>query len=241
MHPIAQREIERLRETPGGRRMFIVKAVEEIDNFVFQDDNGLLRPSDRMRIMPASWWHKFPVDVVRTWANVRGRYVIPTEELITWLKRRVNERKCLEIGAGFGDVGRALGIHMTDSAMQMRPEMRLFYRSIGQLPIDPPGDVGRIDGNCAVAEHRPAVVVACFVTQAFEEGDTEADIGSSVYGVDEANIVEQVAEYIHVGNDSVHGSQRIRSLPHSTIRPPWLITRAKDPSKNSIRMWAKKQ
>lgn len=191
----------------------------------------------RMRLLSADFWNRLDPLTLRTWANLHGRYVIPTMELVDWLMDHIAGRTCVEIGAGFGDVGRYVSAHMTDSAMQQRPEMLMYYRSLGQVPIDPPSDVERIDGVRAVEKHKPDVVLACFVTQLFQEGDDVRGIGSSVYGVDEDKILGLVDEYIHVGNEGVHGDKRILSLPHKTFKFPWIVTRAKDPSKNVIYVW----
>ena len=69
--------------------------------------------------------------------------------------------------------------------------MRLYYAAFNQPVIEPPSYVEKMDANMAVAAHKPQAVVGAFVTQKFQEGDTEAKIGSSMYGPNELQIVDK--------------------------------------------------
>lgn len=62
-------------------------------------------------------------------------------------------------------------------------------------------------------------------------------LDATVFDRDGKMRLTMVREYIHVGNENVHGDKRILSLPHKTFRFPWIVTRAKDPSKNVIQVW----
>ena len=136
-----------------------------------------------------------------------------------------------------GDLGRALDIPMTDSAAQDTSDMRLRYAIMGQKPIVPPPDVQRIGANAAVAAHRPKVVVASWVTQRFQEGDTERGIGSFYEGVDELTLLDHVETYIHIGNRKVHGDKRILARVHQTCWLPFLVSRATQPELNVVWIW----
>lgn len=188
-----------------------------------------------LRILPAARILEFPKEVIQTWCVLRGVYQIPTQELIDWLKEQIGSRSAIEICAGNGSIGRALNIPRTDSYVQTLPEMVAYYKMLGQEPITPPADVIKYDANEAVEVLKPTVVVGAYVTQKYQDGNTEG----SVVGVDEHKLLENVYTYIHIGNDGPHGSKRINKLKHAFYRFPWLITRAKEPNMNHIRVWSR--
>lgn len=201
-------------------------------------DEMLLDESGRVRVLPCSEYKNIPADHIKMWGNKNGVYCLPTVELIEWLRDRIGGRKAVEICAGNGAIGRALGIVTTDSHIQTMPEMAAYYKSIGQKPISPPSDVYEFEANEAIDTLKPKVVVASYATQKYEPGDErEPKIGSSVYGVDEIFLLQKVETYIFVGNDASHGDKRINAIAHETIRPDWLVTRAMEPSKNFIKVW----
>lgn len=194
--------------------------------------NGYLRP------VPANVLANIPNEHIVIWCNKRGVYCLPTIELIQWLREQIGEASALEICSGNGCIGRSLNITRTDSYIQTTPEMIMLYTSMGQIPIAPPSDVLRFEANEAVDQYKPEIVLGSFITQKFIQGDTEAKIGSSVYGVDELCLLQKVKTYIAIGNDSVHGTKRINALPHSTHRFPWLYTRCMNQSLNNIKIWS---
>jgi hypothetical protein len=205
-------------------------------------DDLLLDPATkRLRPLPAATLRQIPALQLRGWCVKRARYQLITNELVDWLRSRIGGRSAIEVGAGQGDLGAALKIPMSDSGMQQIPDVYLYYRSIGQEPTNPPYDVRRIDALGAIRASRPQVVIAAWLTQAYESGDEQAAIGSSVYGPDERAIVESVQTYIHIGNAATHGDKRILALPHEEYRPPWLVSRAADQSQNVIWVWDKEQ
>ena len=136
-----------------------------------------------------------------------------------------------------GDLGACLGIPMTDSYCQTTPEMRLYYASLGQPIISPPSTVEKLDAVTAVEKYKPPVVVASWVTQLFRDGDSEAQIGSSVVGADEEWIVDHCETYIFVGNEEVHKHKRILKRDHREFKSWAWMSRAFDPSKNVIWVW----
>jgi len=207
-------------------------------------DAELLDERGRMRLLSFEAIQRLPPDALATWCLARARYNVVTSELVAFVRGLITKAgfelaDCLEVGAGMGDLGRHLGIRMTDSAMQTRPDIRLYYQTLGQPIVDPPADVERIDGIGALEKHKPRVVVAAWVTQLYREGDTEARIGSSVEGVDEERLVRDVELYVHIGNDGPHGTKRILAREHTCVRAPWIVSRGLDQSKNCIRIWRK--
>ena len=90
-----------------------------------------------------------------------GLYSFPTEELISFLKDRIRGRSAIEIGAGHGQLAKALGIPATDNRQQEDPRMKAYYLARGQATV-PYGDhVDALDAAEAVKRHRPQVVIAC--------------------------------------------------------------------------------
>jgi hypothetical protein len=198
-------------------------------------ENGLLRP------VPANLLESIPTNHIIIWCNKNGIYCLPTVELLEWLKEQIGESNAIEICSGNGCIGRSLNITRTDSYIQTTAEMIMLYQSIGQKPILPPPDVLRFEANEAVDHFKPDVVLGSFITQKFCDGDTEARIGSSVYGVDELTLIKKVKTYIAIGNDAVHGTKRINSFPHSTYRFPWIYTRCMNQNLNNIKVWKNEQ
>lgn len=191
-----------------------------------------------VKLRPAAFWQALPPDHLRAWAGLNARYCIPTVELIDWLRERIGGRKALEIGAGQGDLGHHLGIPMTDSYVQsLNPSVLTYYLMAGQQPTVPPGDVIREDAETAVRTRKPKVVIGAWITEKFK-GDH--DVGGNMYGPREEYIIERCQTYISIGNENVHGKKRIMNVPHETHYFPWLVSRAKDPSKNVIYVWEKK-
>jgi hypothetical protein len=198
-----------------------------------------LDAKDRLPLLPASFYEA--IDPVERffWSAKNARYGLPTEELIAFLKKEIGDRTALEIGAGMGDLGSHLGIKMTDSAIQVtRPELSLYYRSLGHAPTDPPPDVERIDALEAIKRYKPDVVVGSWITQLYRKGDEEPPkIESSIYGVDEEEILRHVKKYIHIGNAKSHGQKRILFRPHHETRGTWICSRSLQSNENNILIW----
>lgn len=203
-------------------------------------DAVLLDGAGRMRLLGVASLREYPHDHLLVWAQKRGRYGFPTRELIARLKTLIGSKRVIEIGAGMGDLGFHLGITMTDSYIQTSPEMQLLYHTMGAKPIEPPPDVERLDAAAAVRKYKPEVVLASWVTQLYQPGDEgpPKKIGSSIYGVDEIDILAHCAIYIHVGNTEVHGDKRLLQRPHVELQgEPGLVSRGFDQSKNLIYVW----
>lgn len=197
--------------------------IEEIDRLVL-DDRGLLRvlPAETLRAIPE----------LQSWAHFRAIYGFPTAELIDFLRVEIAGLPAVEIGAGNGSIGRALGIPVTDSKLQEREDMALWYATFMQPTIVYPPDIVKLDALAAVARYRPRVVVASWVTQYGADGRH-----SNSWGVDERRLIKQVRKYVFVGNANVHRHKEIMALPHRELAPPWLVSRAQDQSLNRIWIW----
>ena len=187
--------------------------------------------------LPAEDLKRYDPQHLQAWCHTRARYNLPTQELVEFVKTVIGSRSAIEIGSGMGDFGRALGIPMTDSYEQTTPESQLYYSMLGQPTIHPPPGVERLNAVEAIKRHRPQVVVAAWVTQLYQDGDTPKKIGSSVHGVDEGWVLDNVETYIFVGNARVHRDKRILSRPHREMRPSFVVSRAFDQAENVIWIW----
>lgn len=172
---------------------------------------------------------------VMVWCVQNGVYQVPTLELIDTLRKLIDGRSAVEICAGNGSVGRALGIPTTDSYVQEDPQLKAYHEAIGQ-PITVPGeDVERLEAMEAVRKYKPEVVLGTFVTHKWNEGNKDG----SVVGVDEPSILRfsSVKRYIVVGNTYTHRNKPVLRKQHQEIRGNYLVSRATDQSRNRIFVW----
>lgn len=186
-----------------------------------------------LRVLPASVYQALDPDDLRILAHQYGIYQFPTQELVDWLATQVTGVSAIEIGAGNGSIGRALGIPATDSHQQSDPTTRALYALMGQPCIEYPPDVERLDAAAAIEKYKPHTVIGCWVTQKAFEGDKSGNI----HGIDEEALLSSVKRYIVVGNHKVHGEKRIMALPHQELSFPWVVSRASAPELNRIYVW----
>lgn len=188
----------------------------------------------RIRVLPAAVWESFSWDETRTLMHEDAVYVLPTQELVSFLDSQIGGRTALEIGAGTGYIGRALGIRMTDSYQQRDdPETVRAYRMMRQPLVRYPHDVIKLEANAAVGRYHPQVVVGCYVTHRWYPGMASGNMK----GVDFERLLPRVEKLILVGNLHTHADNPIMALPHEEIRLDGLITRSDDPSSNRVFVW----
>ena len=200
-------------------------------------DEVLLDHDERVRMLPASEYAKFPKHHIQLWCVRNARYGLPTTELVEWLKSEIGGRSAIEVGAGNGDLGRLLGIPMSDNYCQRLPQVIAYYKAIRQEPTNPPKDVAFADAVAAVKAIAPSVVVGSWITHKFN-GDPQ--LGGNDYGPAEEEMLDHVSTYIHVGNEGVHGMKPLLARPHRSLKFPWIVSRASDQSKNIIYVWDRK-
>jgi hypothetical protein len=189
-------------------------------------DKLLLDERGLVRVLPADELRKIPDDVMKFWCHHRAVYLVPSVELIAWLKERIGGRKAIEIGGGNGVVGRALGVPITDNRCQEWPDVRAYYAMTKQPTVKYRRDVESLGALGAVAKHKPQVVVACWVTHLYRADEHER--AGNMYGVDEDALLDSGIEtYIHVGSTTSHDKKRILSRPHEEFRPGFLFGRGK--------------
>ena len=203
-------------------------------------DKMLLDSQQRMKLLSIETYRSLLSDEIRVWANLRGRYCLPTLELVNWLKEQIGGRTALEIGAGNGDLGYHLGIPMTDSYQQVKdPETVKDFALLdlaGVAPTRPPKDVIEEDGENAVRRRKPQVVVAAWVTQKYDPRSASPHPGNYL-GVRHEYVIERCQTFILIGNERVHGQSRALRLPHEKFAFPWLVSRAQMPELNRIWVW----
>lgn len=198
----------------------------------------------RLRVMPcAAYAAVEPMDLLY-WASTRGYYGLPTVELIHALRTAVAPGRTIEIGAGSGTLGRALGIPMTDSYVQAALEYKLLYGMLGQQTAPYGADVRRLEALEAAREYRPTVILASWVTQVCKT-DTEAH--AFAQGVDEEALLALpfLRTYIVLGTTNVHDHKRIRKqVPagwrFSEASLPCLWSRVLDQKTNRIYVWERR-
>ena len=204
--------------------------LESLDELLFDEAGNL-------RVLEADVLDALDPKHLRFWCHVRAVYLIPSQELVTFIEVSYTKgRKAIEIAAGNGALGRALGIPMTDNRMQERPGIRTHLALMHQPPVCYGDDVVKRNANAAVRLSKPDVVVASWATHIYREDDHAR--GGNVWGIDEQKIVE-AATYVHIGSVSVHSKKRIMALPHDEYElPGWIFGRGESKDR---RLWVWKK
>lgn len=192
-------------------------------------ENGLLK------VMPSSFYKSLDENSLKLFMLNHGIYVIPTTELIDWLKENIIEN-AIEIGAGLGTIARELKIPITDSCMQELPDVKLIYNMGGQPTIKYPSDVEKLDYKEAIIKYKPKTVIGCFITHKHKSGMSTGNM----YGVEEEYILKNVQRYINVGNLQTHKDKPILKQKSIEYNFDWLITRSNDQSLNRIWVYDQK-
>lgn len=157
-----------------------------------------------------------------------GLYQLPTIEFIEHLKLHMIGANVLlsdviEIGAGAGQIGRHLGIRMTDSKLQEEPEIQAYYAAVGQPLIKYHPDVEKIDANSAVIKYQPKIVIGCWITE----------FPQLIFGVKEPEMMKLINQYVFVGNRIPHTGKPLLE-GRSSDYYPWLVSRSFHPEENRI-------
>lgn len=199
------------------------------------DTFGLLDERNIMRLIPYQSYDNFDRQSLRVWCHHNARYGLPNIELVEWLKRKIEGKKTLEIGSGHGDLAFWLEIKATDNWNQEQPDVKEYYRLLGQPTIKYPDFVEKIDALNAIKKHKPEIVIASWVTHLFDPANEKA--GGNMYGVQELDIVKSGITYIFIGNLGIHRDKPILRLKHTELKFPFVKSRAADPSLDRILIW----
>ena len=188
-------------------------------------DNLLLDKQGRLKVVPSSTHQSIPWEDIRLWCHLHAVYGLPTTELVEYLGQLIDGRKAIEVGAGNGTLGRALDIPRTDSFIQLRPDVALFYLAQGQPLVEYGDDVECLDAIAAIKKHRPQVVIGSWVTQT-----SDGSRPGCMFGLDEEEILRQVETYVVFGSLRNHGGEKkvINQHDHKVIQEPWMRSRAPD-------------
>lgn len=199
----------------------------------------LLLIDGKLQIVDAEKLYGVPNEHLSQFCVLHGFYCIPTTELIIFLKNFIagREDKTIEIGAGCGVIGDALGIISTDSYMQASPKYRKIYLDAGQEPVHYGENVLKLNASDAINMFKPKIVIGAWITHKYNPGEAWRD-GNEV-GVDEGKVLRKVKNYIHIGNIQVHQKKPIVSVRHQTFKFPWLFSRSMHVNDNVIWIWGK--
>jgi len=177
-----------------------------------------------VRVKPAAFLAGFTKAQRAVFSHKHAVYGLPTTELIDWLTAEIGGRVAIEVGAGNGGLGRALGIPTTDSHLQLEPEIKLYYMMMGQPTIHYPDDVEKLDYKAAILKYKPEVVVGSWITHKYRED--QHDLGGNMHGFEEEWILKHCKKYIMIGHDKTHWGKPILKAPHQTHRPEFLYSRS---------------
>lgn len=189
-----------------------------------------------LQAMPAEFYAGFSQNDLSVWCMRRGFYCLPTLELVDFVREQIAGEKAIEIGAGHGALGRALGIPTTDSHQQSRPEVVAHYARLNTAVVRYPMDVEKLTAMQAVEKYQPTVVLACWVTHRYHP--VLHARGGNMDGVDEPKLLAKasVLKYVFVGHERTHANKVILKERHETFRLPFLFSRAMD-SGNVAWVW----
>lgn len=192
-------------------------------------ENEALNTAGNLVIKPYSFWQEIDQNKQSLFMLKYGIYVLPTFELIEWLKSKIIG-VAIEIGAGNGSIARELKIPITDSRMQEREDIKLMYFMGGQPVIKYPEDVEKLDSFEAIYKYRPQTVIGAFITHKYIDEIKKGNF----WGVDEDFILLHAKRYLNIGNLETHKHKPILQLKHEAHYFPWLITRSINQSANRI-------
>ena len=166
---------------------------------------------------------------LREWLHWEAIYLVPTLELVLWLKNVIglSIESTIEIGAGNWNLSRFLGIKATDIKLQEDPEIIKFYERTGQPIIKYPKEVEKLSADDAVKKYQPSVVLACWVTQK----DPTGEYGNA-YGPGFNKLLDDnpcVDKFIFIGSRSVDSHSHLILGKNAKVDEydlPFIVSRA---------------
>lgn len=223
-----------------GKYMFNIKA-DDINLLNRSDitylENLLLDDTGKLKIVSYEFLRDFPQNDISQFCVKHGFYLIPTIELLTFLKEEINEDtdSTIEIGAGNGVMAKTLGIRAFDNFMQERADIRAYYESLQQAIVPYGDNVQRLDGNSAVKKYSPSYVIGAWCTHLYNP--KEHWRGGNQFGFDEKKIIKNVKKYIHIGNEKVHANKPILKTKPRAVKENWIVSRSQHNRQNVIWIW----
>jgi hypothetical protein len=209
---------------------------ETFDLLVRLDAALLDRPTNRIKLQSASAYSEIARQDLQTWMQYRNRYVLPTVELVDWLKTKIDGRRVIEIGADYSDLAYHLGIRAIGSHAMLYTSEHAAPLFPGQIPtLVISSDVHQMDAMQAILELRPEVVIGVWIPDKFADKFG----GKSKYAPNDYQMIQNV-EYIHIGCESIHGRSTLLGFPHETIKTPGIVSRTSvNPPDDVIHVWKK--
>lgn len=166
-----------------------------------------------------------------------GMYLFPTKELIDFIKEEIagQEDDTIEIGAGNGFLGKALGVRCTDSYQQDGAKMKLLYDFMKQPTVQYGAHVRPYAALDAVTIYNPKIVVGAWCTHMYNSKEHWRE--GNMFGIDEGKMLRRIKKYLFVGNSKVHSKKPILELPHKEFKADWLLSRSLNRELNVIWIW----
>lgn len=205
-----------------------------LDRGEFQDLLKAVIEDDKLKLVPCAVYDSFKPDILRMFTHLSARYLLPTVELVDYLKRIIGDRKAIEIGSGCGDLARFLDIPATDNYCQEWPVVKDMYAKTGQPTIKYGENVERIDAAAAIEKYKPDVVLGAWVTQWIDPELPPPPGGGNVFGIKESEVIKTVQTYIVIGAEDIHKYKFILKEPHEVLDAGMVRSRRYD---NRIWKW----
>lgn len=185
-----------------------------------------------LQVVEAKCYSKYTLDQINFFSHKHAFYTLPTVELIDWLSERIKGKRAIEICAGSGIIGKALGIPCSDNYMQKKFKEVVFHYNITKQPtVNYGSHVIEKDANMHVKEECPDVTIGSWVTQKF---CPKKQCGNA-YGPIEEDFFRYCKTYIHLGNKLTHDWKDIvDTRDHESLYFDWYKTRSMVPHENRI-------
>jgi hypothetical protein len=214
------------------KREVVLPEIRIINHSDRLDISNQLLINGKLNLLSCLDYDKFNAEDLRLFCHFYGRYLLPTLELVEYVKDLIGNKVAIEIGAGCGDFGYHLGIKMTDSYVQTRPDVINYMLAINQPVTKYGNDVEQIDALDAIEKYKPNIVIGAWVTNWIDPNLPPTS--GSIYGIKENEILKLVDTYIMIGSVAVHKDKPILKLSHETIDAPFVRSRRTD---NKIWIW----
>jgi hypothetical protein len=202
----------------------------------------------RIKVLPSAVLAKIPIDLLQWYCVTHGVYGIPSVELIEHLRELLPPEDSIEIGAGNGVFGRALGLRMTDSFQQLSVEGRAadMLRHAQQVPVQYGSDVEKLDALAAIRTYKPKHVFGSWVTHKYRPERHE--LGGNEEGIDDLAVCRKIETYVVYGNDKVHfaktklleearQAKKIKFDFKKIYSPETYFSRGFTPAANCLMVW----
>lgn len=188
-----------------------------------------------LQVLPAEFWAGTTPEERALFGHRHGIYSFPTTELVQHLRELIGDRSAIEVGAGHGALAQALGIPATDNKQQSMGRYREVYERSGQPRVRYGRNIIELDAAAAIERYRPAVVIGCWVTHRYDP--RRHQLGGNEIGIDEADLLAKVGQYVVIGNERVHQNKPIWDQPHEITYPPFVYSRAANGTRDFIAAW----